>query len=211
MDEAIRKKCVSTFEQKGHKAFPVLINEDYWIVDWRKAEGGNDYAIRYTIDLKQGNLIITGDLGDCIASWYNEVEASDMARYVQSIGYFISKMQCTSDKYTYKWHDVQNDLNEIKEDYLKNLDDYDIHEDLEGSEREEAVIEDFDDMESILEEMSLTENTAYPRDLVELFEKYNTDWWESDFIRLGQRINQRVYLWAVGLDLAYEQIKEAGV
>ena len=52
------------------------------------------------------------------------------------------------------------------------------------------------------------ENTCYPNDLTELMEKYNTDWWESDFAHIGKRIDQRVVLWAVGYQMAMQQIKE---
>ena len=206
MTDEIYEKYRKQFEERGHIATPVLINKDFWIVDWHRASGSSDYAVRYIIDCKKGNLIITGDLGDCVASWYTEVTPANMQSYVQSIDYFIGKMQATSNKYRYDWEDIESDLDAIKQEYLKNLDDYDLYPDLADDERRIQIDDDFEELVSILEDISVNEHTSFPREYVDIVEKYNTDWWESDFISVGKRIDPRVYLWAVGLREAYRAI-----
>lgn len=204
MTDEIYEKYRKVFEEKGHIATPVLINDDWWIVDWRKASGGSDYAVRYIIDCKKGNLIITGDLGDCVACWYNTVTPNNMQRYVQSIDYFIGKMQATSDKYSYRGEDIKADLEEIKQEYLNNLDDYVIYEDMEDAERREKINEDFEELQSILDEINVNEHTNFPSEYADIVSEYNPDWWDSDFADVGRRIDPRVYLWAVGLREAWK-------
>lgn len=206
MTGEIREKYEQVFREKGHTATPVLINDDFWIVDWKKAEGGSDYAVRYIIDLQNGNLIITGDLGDCVASWYSRVTPKGMAKYVNSIDYFIEKMQCTSDKYTYEWDDIKRDLRDIKKEYLDNIDDYDIYGDEDRDDRWNHIEDDFEELQSILADINVNEHMTFPMEYVDIVEKYNTDWWESDFADVGKRINPRVYLWAVGLQMAYKEV-----
>lgn len=62
-------------------------------------------------------------------------------------------------------------------------------------------------MLTILEYINLGENSYYPDKLTDLMEKYNPDWWESDFVDVGKRIDQRVVLWAVGYQMALQQIQ----
>lgn len=185
---------------RNHKATTVRKDDDFLIVDWRRASGSVAYYVRYILDVKRGTLIISGDLGDCIACWYNEVPPSYMAGYLNDIHYFMSKFQCSSDRYTYDWDDIESDLKLIKQTYLNDIDSYDFSK--------KVIEKDFEEMQSIMENAELDERTHYPNDLIELMEKYDCDWWESDFARVGKRIDQRVILWAVGYQMAWEQIAE---
>lgn len=204
MKNDLYEKYRAQFKKRGHKAIPVLINNKFWIVDWQKAEGGNEYAVRYYIDIEQGILIITGDLGSCVACWYNKVVPEDMQSYIQSIDYFISKMQCTSDKYTYEYEDVRDDIASLKEEVIKEVEE-DEGEKISDDKLNE-IVDDFDDIQSFFDESNVSECMNYPDSIIEIFEKYRTDWWESEFTDIGRRINPRVYLWAVGLREAFMQI-----
>lgn len=205
MTNELYEKYKSQFTKRGHRAFPVLMNDEFWIVDWRKEEGGSDYAVRYIIDIKKGILIITGDLGDCVACWYNKVDPGDMAGYVQSIDYFIGKMQCTSDKYTYEYDDIEEDIKAIKAEIIKELEEDGIEGD-DLSDRLEEIEDDFDDIQDFFDENHISEHMNYTSDIIDIFQKYRTDWWESCFTDIGQRISARVYLWAVGLREAFIQL-----
>ena len=180
---------------KNHQATVILQNEQFFIVDWRNKNGFGEYAVRYILDIKKGNFIVTGDLGDSVASWYNTVTPDKLKIYVKDIGYYMSKFQCTSDDYTYAWKDIVSDLDDIRKEVLDN-------ECLFVDE----VNEDFKQMKSILEDLDISESRNYPKELTDLFEKYNEDWWESGFTNLGCRISQRVVLWSVGYQMACEQI-----
>lgn len=180
---------------KNHQATVILQNEQFFIVDWRNKNGSGEYAVRYILDIKKGNFIVTGDLGDSVASWYNTVTPDKLKIYVKDIGYYMSKFQCTSDDYTHAWKDVVSDLDDIRKEVLED-------ECLFVDE----VNEDFNQMKSILEDLDISESRNYPKELTDLFEKYNGDWWESGFTNLGCRISQRVVLWSVGYQMTCEQI-----
>ena len=72
---------------------------------------------------------------------------------------------------------------------------------------EEELEEDFEKMSDILRDIPLSENCAYPEELTNLMSKYNPDWWEGAFSRLGQRISKRIYLWTYGYQEGVERIR----
>ncbi len=180
----------------------VFEDENFFIMDWRDKNGSGNLATRYIVDKKKGDLIIKGDSGDCIASWYNPVAVENLVRYIDSAGYFIEKMRCSTNKYTYYCYDVKEDLEEEKQNYLELIHDGD----LDGI-AEEELEEDFERMQEILDDYPIRENTAYPEELTDLFCKYNTDWWEGAFSRLGERIDKRIYLWIFGYQEGVERIR----
>ena len=196
------KDVFSHFEQEFE---PTLIFEDeqFFIMDWRDKNGSGNLATRYIVDKKKGDLIIKGDAGDCIASWFNEVTPEDLVHYINSTDYFIGKMQCSTNKYSYDHRDIEEDLDEIKQECLKLLQE----DNLVVEVTEEELVEDFQEMQDILDDMSLSEGTQYPSDLIDLMGKYDPDWWEGDFSRLGKRIDKRVYLWTYGYQEGVERLR----
>jgi hypothetical protein len=200
MDESIKSRCMKRF--KDHKATVVLEDKNFLILDWRDKSGSGEYAVRYIVDCQKGNLIVSGDLGDCIASWFNNVTPDKLACYVNDISYFMGKFQCSSDTYDYQWRDIVSDLEGIKEEFLK--DDGNWNHGIS----EDEVEEDFAEMIRLCDEMTFGENVPYPDAFVELVEKYADPWWESEFAHIGKRISGRVYLWAVGYQMALKQIRE---
>ena len=200
MDESIKNRYMKRF--KDHKATVVLENENFLILDWRDKSGSGEYAVRYIVDCQEGNLIVSGDLGDCIASWFNNVTPDKLARYVNDISYFMGKLQCSSDTYDYQWSDIVSDLENIREEFLKDDENWNY-----GISADE-VEKDFAEMIRLCDEMTFGENVPYPKAFVELAEKYADPWWESEFAHIGKRISGRVYLWAIGYQMALKQIRE---
>ncbi|MBQ0057324.1 MAG: hypothetical protein KBT20_06670 [Bacteroidales bacterium] len=183
----------------NHKATVVQQDENFLIMDWRHISGTSDYFVRYILDLKLGQLIVTGDLGDSIACWYNAVTPENMSRYVRDINYYMGKLKATSDRYDYDWEDIKADIDALEKEYREMLDDY---EDI----TEEDFEEDFENIRNIFDEINVGYGVNYPTELIEIFEKYNTDWWESAFADIGQRISPRIVLWSVGFQMAWEQV-----
>lgn len=174
----------------------VLRNEQFFIVDWRNKNGSGEYSVRYLLDIEKGNFIVTGDLGDSVASWFNRVTPENLKSYINDIGYYMGKFQTTSDQYTYDQDDVAEDLENVKEEILSECPN--LYQD--------EVDADFEKMQELLDDMDLGENNNYTDELTELFEKYNDDWWYSGFANLGCRTSQRVILWAVGFQMVCEQL-----
>lgn len=195
------KDIFSHFEQ-DFDATLVFEDDNFFIMDWRDKNGSGNLATRYIVDKKKGDLIIKGDAGCCIASWYNPVSVENLVHYINDTGYFIGKIQCSSNKYTYEDEDVEADLEDEKQDYLKMLRDGDM-----DFVTEEELIEDFERMKDILSDFQLGENCAYPEELTDLMSKYNPDWWEGPFSRLGCRIDKRLYLWTYGYQEGVERLR----
>lgn len=182
---------------QNHRATVVQRDENFFILDWRNVSGSVEYFVRYILDIKRGTLVVSGDLGSCVASWYNTVQPERLVGYLEDVPYFMSKFQCSSDTYYYHIANIKEDLDAIKAEY-EPCDDQEAME----------MDDDFDSMLEMLDECDLDEYFVYPDELTELFAKYDDEWWNSDFTTVGQRISPRVILWAVGYRMAMQQLKE---
>ena len=98
MQKEKREMCQQKF--KDFEAIKVAENEQILVMDWKNKNGYSEYSIRYMLDKEKGNLIITGDLGAGIASWYNSLYPEKLASLLNDIGYFKSKIQCCTETYT---------------------------------------------------------------------------------------------------------------
>lgn len=190
-------KAKKIFEKLGHKATLIQNTDRYTIIDWRKENGSGEYYVNYIIDKKRGSLIISGDLGDCIATWYNSNSVHDIARYIRSVDYFISKFQCASDSYDYDEDDILEDIEgELKE---------------AGVDRTEEFEDDWDTFTCDFSDDCYKEGFRPSRDRTEFLSDYlGDDWWEGSDT-WGRRISGRVFLWIAGLNMAVQQLDTAGL
>lgn len=204
MDREQRNWARDIFAHYGQEFEPALVYEDnnFFIMDWRDKNGSGNFATRYIVDKEKGDLIIKGDAGDCIASWYNRITVENLACYINSEYYFIEKMQCSTNKYTYEWAEVIEDLNDKKQEYLGLCEEGELDEEITGFDIEE----DFSEMESILSGLDLNDYTVYPDELTDLFQKYDSDWFES-FAGLGKRVDKRIFLWVYGFQEGLERLR----
>lgn len=200
MTEDVRKliEAEHAFEKRGHKATLIQNSDRYTIIDWRRSDGNGDYYVNYIIDKKRGSLIISGDLGDCIATWYNPNSVHNIAEYSRSVAYFVHKFQCSSDKFEY--------------DEDKILDD--IDEELHESEVDFDNVEFQDDWDEFQDDYAnyINQYGFFPNGSVSDFlEKYlGDDWWDGSDT-WGRSVSPRVYLWIAGLNMAVDQLTEAGL
>lgn len=181
---------------KDHKATVVLEDDNFLIVDWRNKNGSGNYAVRYILDIQKGNFIVTGDLGDSIACWYNKVTPENLKSYIKDIGYYLGKMHhgATSDDYSYNDDDALEDLESIKKDVLSW--DYDVAE----------VEKDFTRLQELMRYLDIPSELYGESEVREIVEKYFDNWWDSGFESLGKRIAYRVYLWSMGFQMVCEQL-----
>ena len=198
-DKIEQEWCVNQFAT--HKAKLIQDTDRYFIADWRRADGKADYYINFILDKKRGSLIISGDVGDCIATWYNALTMENLNSYIRhDVEYFISKFQASSDKYVYYDDDVLSDIKEYFKEY-----DIEVYSGIDYDSEEE-----FWDLVS--EEVTNSCDGNYFRSterLVELIENYDRDYWEW-LSYCGQRINKRVYLWVYSFDQVLRQLGYIG-
>lgn len=62
----IKAHCEPRF--KMHRATLIQNTDRYFVADYRRADGSEEYYINFILDKKYGSLIISGDLGNCIAT-----------------------------------------------------------------------------------------------------------------------------------------------
>ena len=200
MTEDVRKliEAKHAFEKRGHKATLIQNSDRYTIIDWRRSDGSGEYYVNYIVDRKRGSLIISGDLGDCIATWYNPNSVHDIAQYCISVYYFISKFQCASDKYDYDDVEIIADIREELEEHGVNFSDMDFQEDWEYFQ---------DELPNYVNAHGFSPNGS----VSDFLEKYlGDDWWDGSDT-WGRSVSRRVYLWIAGLNMAVDQLTEAGL
>lgn len=64
-----------------HKATIVTENDRYFILDWRREDDSSDWYINFIVDKKRGAFIVSGDLGNSIAVWYNVCKNTPRTRH----------------------------------------------------------------------------------------------------------------------------------
>lgn len=192
------KKIIEMCEQhfKTHQATLIQDTDRYLIIDWRRRDGSINCYVNYIVDKIRGSLIVSGDLGDSIATWFNPLKPSKLKEYIHNyVGYYIGKLQCASDTYTYNSDDIVADI----KTYLHGVKEYvDLNDDFDSKE----AFWDY-----IAEEVG---NSIYREfipnsTLTEIIGNIDADYWEwlSD---CGKRIHPRVYLWAEGFYMACSQL-----
>lgn len=185
---------------KDHKATLIQDSDRFTIIDWRNADGRVDYYINFIVDKKRGSLIVSGDLGDSIATWFNPVTVSKLKSYIYNdVGYYIGKFQCTSDDFYYEVDDVFDELvyhlgEEAIEDYIGSSCDFDDYDDFKETIKEEIS-------SSIYGDEFIPSGKLY-----EIATDIYQDAWEF-LSSCGKRIAGRVYLWAIGFNMACEQLR----
>lgn len=203
--EKIKEYCDNAFST--HKATLVQNTDRYLIIDWRREDGSSNYYVNYIVDKQRGSFIVSGDLGDSIATWYNKINPSDIKNWIKNdIGYYVSKMQCTSDKYVC-------DDEEIIADIKDNLELEDIDELID------AFNEHFNDFVDDGDENELWEQLKHEvceciygskfipsKSLEEFISTFDDDYW-AWLYDCGKRIHMRVHLWANGFYNACKQLK----
>lgn len=191
--------CVKQFAT--HKAKLIQDTDRYFIADWRRADGSGDYYINFIVDKKRGSLIISGDLGDCIATWFNPQTPENINSFIRhNVEYFISKFQASSDKYTYDEDDVLSGIKSMFKEYKIEI--------VSGIDYEDE--EDF--WNRVKEEVAESCDCKFYRPtqkLVDLIEEYDGDYWEWLY-HCGERAAKRVYLWVYSFDRVLRQLGYIG-
>lgn len=157
------------------------------------------YQIRFLFEEDYCKLHISGDLGELIASNYNNMTYEEFSIYVNNIDYFKEKIDCHSRPiYIYDYEKALNELRQRaadERDWLEISDRYDYETNDEA--RLESIIDD------ILDDFSTS--TGISGDGCEALEEINPDAWEfvSD---IGKEETGILDLYMLAFKLAKEQI-----
>lgn len=189
-----------------HKAELIQNTDRFCIIDWQREDKSIDYYINFIIDKKRGSLIISGDLGNCIATWYNALTPEKISKFIYNdIGYFMSKFQCSSDEISYDTDIAIEDMQR----YLEDIDDETWNEALEnnhyGIDTKEEYIQEINDEINNYANDRINISPKLENLISELYVDYSdyAEW----LYNIGSYVNPRVYLWAYSFHLAITQLK----
>lgn len=174
------------------------------IVDFKRSDS-NEYRIRFLFEEDYCRLHISGDLGELIASNYNNMTFKGFSDFVNNVNYFRGKIDCHNRKiYTYDSENAKKDLKELLEewDMMEEI----LQHDRFDFETDEDKLEEF--YEDVLEDFS--EDTGVGSKGYDALSEYFDDAWEfaGD---IGKRSTEILDVYMLAFKLATEQLKEKGV
>ena len=189
-------------KQKENFKNPIATVTDYGnikIVDFKEPETSH-YRIRFLFEEDYCRLHISGDLGELIATNYNNMTFDKFSDFVNNTGYFEQKIDCHSrDIYVYDEELAKEQLHKILEEYdmleeIYNHDRYDFETDEDKlNEFYKDVFEDFTDTKGI-----------GSKGFDVLWEKFEEPWEFTD--DLGKKETGILELYMLAFKLAKEQL-----
>ena len=166
--------------------------------------GTSHYRIRFLFEEDYCRLHISGDLGELIATNYNNMTYEKFSDFVNNVGYFERKINCHSRKiYMYDEEDAKDDIKKLLEEY-ECLEDVLNHDRYEWETDEDKLNEFFED---VIEDFS--QDNGIGSKGYDALSEYIDDAWEfaSD---IGKRETGILELYMLAFKLAQEQLKEVG-
>ena len=163
-------------------------------LDWRNENGSSEYYVRYVFDEERCCLYLSGDLGSAVVRLTEHSTLKTLSRYIKMIDYFVGKIECSTDKYRYDEEIAKEELKEIlfPEDVM-----------LSDEEKEERQ----DCFEELMEQFNNFHGFGtVSQDSDRVLSEAYADYWEW-IAGAGQYIAPRIILWLVGLQMAWEQVK----
>ena len=164
-------------------------------LEWKNRDGSGTYQSRYIIDLEKGNIIITGDCGNAIACFSNQLKVEQLSGLVSNIGYFAEKIRCGEGMFTYEPEDIEADLQFAEECWRKKH-----HENWS-----DTITDSVKRLRIWFSENEVA-GTDYPKEICDILEEMEPNWRHAVYLRFGKRLSARVYMWQIGLQMALEQI-----
>ena len=165
------------------------------ILDFKKPDSG-EYRIRFMFEEDYCRLHITGDLGDLIASNYNNMTYDKFSDFVNNAGYFEEKIDCMSrSAYFYDRDKAVADLKKLIEEHLiaDELMEITYNSDIEYAI--DDVLENFDENRGISEK-------GY-----EIMDKCICDFWEEARY-IGRDRTGIIEVYLLAFKLATKQLAE---
>lgn len=117
------------------------------ILDFKNPES-SQYRIRFLFEEDYCRLHISGDLGELIATNYNNMTYEKFSDFVDNIGYFKEKIDCHNRAiYRYDEEKARKDIKEYMEEFGVEKDDFSDGFLLYDTDDEaiDDILEDFDD------------------------------------------------------------------
>lgn len=184
-------------KQKEHFKEHVATLTDYGnikILDFAKP-GSSNYRIRFLFEEDYYRLHISGDLGELIATNFNNMCYEEFNDFVHNIGYFKGKIDCNSRPiYEYDYDKTQQDL----EEHLKDCEFPKYEWETEEEAKQYKMDEIMDDF--------VNDRVGLGSRAYDLVSEIDGDCFEY-FDDLGKQSTGILDLYMLAFELAQEQLK----
>lgn len=194
MNDEERMKEIRDDWFSDHKATYEKLNDDISVLTWKK-QGTSMYYVRYIFD--RNRLFVTGDIGDAVFVLTEKADLKTMATEYSN-HYLFGKLRANNEAYDFNGEKA---IKSFKQHFNKD--------DIEPEDEE-----DFNDlMEEAIGTIKDECNTSsqwghcLSAGLYDRISEYDCDCWEwvSD---IGTELSWQALGWVVGLQMAYDQIKD---
>lgn len=178
-----------------HKATYEKISEDTSVLSW-KQDGTIMYSVRYILD--KNRLFVTGDIGDAIFVLTEKADLKTIATEYNT-HYLFGKLRADNEAYDFS---QEKAIETLKSHFQQ----YEFDDDKEWEEFNEIA----DEIYSSIKDECNTEGQWATVLNLEYYDKitdYDVDCWEWIY-SIGKELSWQALGWIVGLQMAYEQLKE---
>lgn len=163
-----------------------------------KAPDTSHYRIRFLFEEDYCRLHISGDLGELVATNYNNMTYKGFGDFVHNTGYFEEKIDCSS-RSIYRYDEVK-----AKQDLLKLIEEYDLKEELgqvyDWETEEESINDVIDEILSDFNDDTGIGNKGY-----DVASEHIADFCE-DAIHIGREETGILELYMLAFELATKQL-----
>ncbi|SHK30859.1 hypothetical protein [Hespellia stercorisuis] len=201
LQEKWKQECISHAKER-FKNFRADFRDyvDFQTLDWRHESGRSDCHVHYIFDTKQQYMYISGDLGSACFYLTWQPTFKNMHNKIHQIEYVMGKIECSTDEYIYPEEMVKAELHDNYDCFMPDPDDY------EKTEYYEDALQEWNKaLEQVIYHTGYHSGFDQDSEAIEALEKIDEEWWDrNDF---GKTISQRVYLWFMGLQMAWEEVR----
>lgn len=183
--------------------------DDFEVLDWRDADGGNNYYVRYVFDTKACKLYVSGDLGYGIFALTWNPTLENTVKHAPYYDYMLEKLSlgCSSDLYEYCEEVAREELIDQFKNDPERFGDATKHAfdaDTTPERAAQIILEAYDVRIGI---DSAVLNMTHGGDAQQFIEEFDIDYWEW-IGSIGRVIHPRVVAWLIGLRMAWDIIKQ---
>lgn len=184
---------------KDHKATYEKLNDHTSTLTWKK-DGTSMYYVRYIFD--NSRLFVTGDIGDVVFCLTEKADLKTIATEYNN-HYLFGKLRADNEAYDFNYEKaIDTFKSHFSSEYLE-IDDYNE----EDKEKYSELVSDFI---YVLKDDCTTSDMLSHHLSAEYYDRiseFDCDCWEwiSD---IGKELSWQALGWVVGLQMAYEQLKE---
>lgn len=177
---------------KNFEATVSVDDETIQIIDWKNTNDSSEYNMHIIFDKKKGHMYIDGDLGTAVFHFTENADINTISTY-KSLSYFMEKMICSTNDYSY-------DVAIAREDLEENL----LSDKMSESDKESAkalieqILDDYD---------QYGDDVCLSNEYIGQIAEFDPDYFEWAY-SIGKLPAARVIIWMKALQMIKANIEK---